>query len=212
MQRYFKRERNMKISAGLLLSALFTAAISVWLLCCSTAGARILVWSTEQASAPITSPTEKTADAIVVLTGGDLQNMEAARLHLETGLPILASGGDGEAPRIKKYLESQLNVRVMWTEDRSMTTEENARFSSEILERAGVHRIILVTYAMHMRRARFMFSDQGLEVIAAPTRFSSFPPLQWEDLVPSAEGQMLAKTALHEIGGLVFYGFRRWFA
>ena len=37
------------------------------------------------------------------------------------------------------------------------------------LEAAGVRRILLVTHAMHMKRARDAFEAAGLEVVPAPT-------------------------------------------
>ena len=74
-----------------------------------------------------------------------------------------------------------------------------------IKNKAQIQKIILVTHAMHMRRARAMFADQGFEVVPAPTDFSAWPELRWRDLLPSSEGRKLAKSALHEVFGLAFY-------
>ena len=145
----------------------------------------------------------------MVLTGGDLRTLEAARLHRETGLPVLASGGDGEAAAIKKHLEDDFHVSVRWTEGNSLNTEQNAMFSAEILARENIQRIILVTQALHMRRARMMFLDRGFEVIPAPTDFSSDAQLEWRDFLPSTEGRKLTKSALHEIIGLAWYWIRQ---
>ena len=171
----------------------------------SKAGGQWLVASTEAASAPISAAAAKSAQAIVVLTGGDHLIIEAARLHRETRLPVLASGGDGEAAAIKQQLEAEFGVPVRWTEKSSLNTEQNAIFSADILASQNIHKIILVTHALHMRRARMMFADSGLEVIPAPTRFSSYGPLEWRDFLPSAEGRKLSKSALHEISGLAWY-------
>ena len=85
-------------------------------------------------SAPLFSaPQARTAQAIVVLTGATASMVEAARLHRQTGLPVLASGGDGEAAAIKTHLEKRLQTPVKWTEGNSLNTEQNARFSAEIL-------------------------------------------------------------------------------
>jgi len=181
----------------------------------SKAGGRWLIASTERASAPISVPAAnaaqaaQAAQAIVVLTGGDHQIREAARLHRATGLPVLASGGDGEAERIKKQLEGEFQVPVRWTEGRSLNTEQNALFTVDILAGQNIHKIILVTHALHMRRARMMFSDRGLEVIPAPTRFSAYGPLEWRDFLPGTEGRKLSKSALHEITGLAWYWLRQ---
>lgn len=195
-------------SGHLTLSVVVSLLVSTAFLS-SKAGGRWLVSSTEAATAPITPAAAEMAQAIVVLTGGDALVKEVARLHRETGLPVLASGGDGEAAAIKKQLEGDFNTPVHWTETNSLNTEQNALFSAKILARQNIHSIILVTHALHMRRARLMFSDRGLAVIPAPTRFSDYPPLQWRDFLPSAEGRKLAKPALHEIAGLAWYSFSR---
>ena len=175
----------------------------------SKAGGLLLIACIEPPATSISAPIGKRAQAIVVLTGGDLKNQEAARLYLATGLPVLASGGDREAAAIKKQLERDFHVPVRWTEEKSLNTEENAIFTAEILARENIQTIILVTHALHMRRAQKMFEDRGLEVIPAPTNFSTHPALEWRDFLSSAEGRNLAKSALHEIFGLVWYRMRR---
>ena len=196
------RFSTSKISMALLLVSCVTFFSS-------KAGSLLLADSIEQATSPLSVPTEKSAQAIVVLTGGDSRNGEAARLHRETGLPVLASGGDGEAAAIKKQLEDDFHVPVKWTENKSLNTEQNALFSGHILARENIQTIILVTHALHMRRAQRMFEDRGLEVIPAPTDFSTHPPLEWRDFLPGTEGLKLTQSALHEVFGLVWYRMRK---
>lgn len=175
----------------------------------SKAGGLLLIACIEPPANSISAPIGKRAQAIVVLTGGDLKNQEAARLYIATGLPVLASGGDREAAVIKKHLERDFQVPVRWTEEKSLNTEQNALFTAEILAKENIQTIILVTHALHMRRAQRMFEDRGLEVIPAPTGFSTHPPLEWRDFLPSAAGRKLAKPALHEIFGLAWYRARQ---
>jgi uncharacterized SAM-binding protein YcdF (DUF218 family) len=201
-QKRMNRYGNFKILVMLVLLACF-------ILFSSKAGGLLLTASLESAVAPISAPTEKGAQAIVVLTGGYGRNKEAARLHRETGLPVLASGGDGEAAAIKKHLEDDFHVPVRWTEGDSLNTEQNALFAAKILRQENIQIIILVTHALHMRRARKMFEDCGLEVIPAPADFSSFAPLEWDNFLPSTEGKKLTKSALHEIFGLAWYRIRQ---
>ena len=152
----------------------------------SKSGSLLFAALLERSAPPFSAPQAKTAQAIVVLTGARASMLEAARLHRHTGLPVLASGGDGEAAAIKNHLEKSLRTPVKWTEGNSLNTEQNARFSADILARAQVRKIILVTHAMHMRRAQAMFVDQGFEVVPAPTDFSGRPELRWRDLLPSS--------------------------
>lgn len=196
-----KLPRHVKTLAALVLPACA-------LFLTTKAGGLVLSASIEPTARPLCAPAVQGAQAIVVLTGGELRTLEAARLHRETGLPVLASGGDGEAAAIKKHLEDDYQVPVRWTEDKSLTTEQNALFSAQILAGDHVRRVILVTQALHMRRARTMFQDRGLEVIPAPTDFYSTAPLQWRDFLPSLEGRQLTTSALHEIFGLAWYRLR----
>ncbi|WP_168921598.1 YdcF family protein [Polaromonas vacuolata] len=175
----------------------------------SKAGGVLLTACIEQSATPIDAPAGKAAQAIVVLTGGDLRTQEAARQYRQTGLPVLTSGGDGEAARIKEQLETEFHVPVKWTEENSLNTEQNAMFSAEILAKENIQSIILVTHALHMRRARMMFLDQGLDVIPAATDYTSHTALEWRDFLPSAEGRKLTQSALHEIVGLAWFRIRQ---
>ena len=174
----------------------------------SKSGSLLFAALLERSAPPFSASQAKAAQAIVVLTGAKASMLEAARLHRQTGLPVLASGGDGEAAAIKNHLEKSLQTPVKWSEGNSINTEQNARFSAAILAKEQIRKIILVTHAMHMRRAQALFVDQGFEVVTAPTDFSAWPELRWRDLLPSSEGRKLAKSALHEVFGLAFYKLR----
>ena len=195
--------RLLKICGGTAFALMVCAMFFI-----SKSGSLLLAALLERSAPPFSAPQAKTAQAIVVLTGARASMLEAARLHRHTGLPVLASGGDGEAAAIKNHLEKTLQTPVKWTEGNSLNTEQNAKFSADILAKAQVRKIILVTHAMHMRRAQAMFVDQGFEVVPAPTDFSAWPKFQWRDLLPSSEGRKLAKLALHEVVGLAFYKLR----
>jgi uncharacterized SAM-binding protein YcdF (DUF218 family) len=99
-----------------------------------------------------------------------------------TGLPILVTGGYGstleqtEAWAMKVSLETT-GLSPKWLEARGKNTRENARFSQEILRAEGIERVLLVTEAMHARRARQAFEKTGLSVLAAPTGFRQPGPL-----------------------------------
>ena len=204
----FARERM----AGTRLFKIFWVLAFALMICAlfliSKSGGFLFAALLERSVPPFSAPQAKAAEAIVVLTGHNASMLEAARLHRQTGLPVLASGGNGEAIAIRNHLEKNLYTPVKWTEGNSLNTEQNARFSADILTGAQVRKIILVTHALHMRRAQAMFVDQGFEVFPAPTNFSGWPEFQWRDLLPSSEGRKLAKSALHEVFGLAFYKLR----
>ena len=190
-----------------LLLALVLMACVMFLT--SKSGSLLFATLLEQSTPPFSASQAKTAQAIVVLTGGRQKAMEVVRLQRATGLPVLASGGDGEAATIKAQLERDFGVPVRWTEGDSLTTEENALFSAKILAGARIQKIFLVTHALHMPRAQRLFSDTGLEVIPAPTDFSIHAPLTLADFWPSAEGRKTSQPALHEIFGMAWYRLRQ---
>ena len=202
------RERTTSGGLSKICWTLTFALIVCAMFFISKLGSLLFVALLERSSPPFLASQAKEAQAIVVLTGHNASMLEASRLHRQTGLPVLASGGDGEAAAIKNHLEKNLQTPVKWTEGNSLNTEQNAKFSAVILARAQVRKIILVTHAMHMRRAQTMFADQGFEVVPAPTDFSAWPKLQLRDLLPSSEGRKLAKLALHEVFGLAYYKLR----
>jgi uncharacterized SAM-binding protein YcdF (DUF218 family) len=149
----------------------------------------------------------------------------AAHLQRRTGLPVLVSGGNGaisadsdaadrsysKADAMATALREDFGVPVKWIEPRSRDTNENAAFSAALLRAGGVNvkRILLVTDAMHMPRARTAFERAGLEVVSAPTMFfSNKRPQTLGALVPSAEGMRRSWYAVYELLGIAWYRLR----
>jgi uncharacterized SAM-binding protein YcdF (DUF218 family) len=140
----------------------------------------------------------------------------AARLHRQTGLPILVSGGPGAGGQLAQsaimaqVLQEDFQVPVRWRENRSLTTWENAAYSREILLREGIDRVLLVTQAFHMHRANESFAHVGIRALPAPTYFMGRldTPLQAQDFYPGTSGLQLSTFALHEYLGLLYYRLR----
>jgi uncharacterized SAM-binding protein YcdF (DUF218 family) len=168
------------------------------------------------------------ADAIVVLGGGTyfhapeyggdtvggstLERLRfGARLHRETGKPLLVTGGsplgndDSEAAQMKRVLEQEFSVPVRWTEDSSDNTLENARLSRETLKSAGKERIYLVTHAWHMPRARAVFEKAGFKVVPAPTAWTTRYRTDLLTFVPNAYALRDSRIFMHELIGMVWY-------
>ena len=135
-----------------------------------------------------------------------------ATLAREHRLPVLVSGGRpknatrSEADVIGGILEREFAVTVRWRESQSRDTAENALFSAQLLHAAGIRRVVLVTQAFHMPRARRLFSAAGLEVIPAPTDFKGrrdheLVPFDW---LPQAHALQTSYYALHEWLGLAW--------
>jgi uncharacterized SAM-binding protein YcdF (DUF218 family) len=145
----------------------------------------------------------------------------AAHLQRRTGLPVLVSGGIGAkaspeahahpyamADAMAAALREDFGVPVRWIEPRSRDTFENAVFSAGMLRREGVRRVLLVTDAMHMPRAREAFQHAGMEVVDAPTMFFGGQARSLAAWVPGAEGMRRSWYALYELIGLAWYRLR----
>ena len=193
------------------------------------AGSRALARTLEQQTLPLIPVADSKAQAIVILGGGrlhaapdadgrdqvgpiTLMRLRAgARLQRQTGLPVLVAGGapdgsgESEARLMERTLKEDFRVPVRWIEDKSGNTAGNAILSSPVLYQAGIRRILLVTDAMHMPRARLVFERAGLEVVPMPTNFVATQELSLASFIPHAQALRHSHYALHEWLGLLWY-------
>lgn len=211
-------------------------ALIVLVVLCTAAGANFLVAPLEAMTAPLSTGTRSGAQAIVVLAAGRMMNAPeysgahipdyialarlryAARLQHETGLPLLVSGGNragvpplqSKAADMASALVQDFRTPVTWIEGQSETTAQNATYSAALLHASGVQRILLVTDAMHMPRAKLVFEQSGLQVVAAPTMFFALDGMSYLEFLPSAEALRQSYYASYEWFGIVWYWLRRF--
>ena len=141
----------------------------------------------------------------------------AAWLHTRwPDVPVLASGGpipgrSSYAAAMRKLLiGSGVPDQLVWTEERSSSTHENALYSSRILRDHGIHVVALVLEAVSMPRAEACFRKQGVAVLPTPSDFRELGPPWSEELLPSWKAIRRNETILHEALGLVWYRFHGW--
>ncbi len=170
------------------------------------------------------------ADAIVILGAGREQNdpgwggtdqpglmalerlRYAARLARASGLPLAATGGlhygqpPSEAALMADAMQRDYGLDIRWLEEESRTTWENAVLSARLLQPQGVRRVVLVTQAWHMPRARWCFEQAGFEVISAPMGYLSAgysrPLGGW---LPESRVIWQSSQLLNEVIGLLSY-------
>ena len=171
------------------------------------------------------------AQAIVVLAGGvythdrsepeDLPTMStflrsnyAAWLYQNwKQLPIVVTGGtsgpaDVSLSGVMARLLEQRGIpsSMIWREDRSHSTYENALYSAELLRARGIDHIVLVTEAEHMLRAELSFRRQKLAVVPAPCCYRT---LQfrggWSEFLPQPRAISDSGDAMHEWIGVAWY-------
>ncbi|MDZ7752421.1 MAG: YdcF family protein [Gammaproteobacteria bacterium] len=134
------------------------------------------------------------------------------RLNRATGLPLLLSGGSvsGDddfslAFLMKEAAVDDFRVPVVWLEEESRNTWENAVYSAAVLEHEGISRILLVTHAYHMPRSMACFEAAGMEPRAAPTGLIGPLDMKATDWIPSSKALVASTLALHEYLGMVWY-------
>ncbi|HHJ80134.1 MAG TPA: YdcF family protein [Candidatus Tenderia electrophaga] len=217
-----------EMAKGLLWSTFVLA----YLFCTPLVSGLLLQQTQTFAALTETQIKQASAQAIVILSagrykhapeyGGDtVGNNTLARLrygaylHRQTALPVLVSGGhvldrqgDSLARVMANSLADDFHIKNVWLEDKSRTTAENARLSQKLLAEKDIKAIFLVTHASHMPRAVTIFEQQGLKVVAAPTRFYTMPDNWFLLLLPNAAAMADSYVGLHELLGQLWYKLR----
>jgi len=123
------------------------------------------------------------------------------RICLSGGAVV--AGEESEAEAMRGFLlDLGVPDSAIMLESSSTNTLANARFTREKLSGEGVDRIVLVTSALHMHRARRIFEHAGFEVIPAPTDFEVVrTPFAVLDLLPDAGALDGSSRAMKEILG-----------
>jgi uncharacterized SAM-binding protein YcdF (DUF218 family) len=119
----------------------------------------------------------------------------------KTGLPILVTGFHVEADAMRETLRRNFGVDARWVDDRAYDTFENARNSVRLLQAEGVHRIVLVTHATHMRRSVQEFIDAGVEVVPASVGMVAPRDVKISYFLPNPDALLRANTAINELLG-----------
>jgi uncharacterized SAM-binding protein YcdF (DUF218 family) len=175
----------------------------------------------------------ETADAIVVLGGGvasaeypriypDLNSAadrvwHAARLYkagkakwviLSGGIGLRPTGEtDPEANAMAVFL-GDLGVpdSAVLLESESLNTLGNAKLTKRLLDEHGLKKILLVTSALHMRRAQAIFLSLKIDSIPAPTDYE-LPRALVSSWLPDAVALEGSALTLKEYLGLFVFEF-----
>lgn len=133
----------------------------------------------------------------------------ADTMVISGGLGRLFDKQKPEGELLKEYITAVgLNNESVIFEASSRNTYENARNTAALFKKKQLSgKIILVTSAFHMPRAKGCFEKQGFDPVPYPADpVSSTRPMQWKDyLVPS--GGVFAKwnVLIREWAGIVMY-------
>ncbi len=163
-----------------------------------------------------------TADAIVILGGGMAAHekcgaaemfsaadrvWQGARLYCAKKAPLITLSGEGVETSTVPLLE---DFGVPRTAMKFFPKARNTEEESKLIAAAGIKRILLVTSAWHMNRARLLFERAGLEVVPAPTDFeyscSAEARLRPGEFFPTADA--MAKNAYAIKEWVAIFGYR----
>ncbi len=167
-------------------------------------------------------PKRLQGDVIVVLGGGSYNSgyLKASSykrlitgffLYRKTGKPLILSGGSAigvipEAKIMKELLiEFGVSKEHIYTDLKSRDTRENALYVKKLCERLKCERIILVTSAFHMFRAKRSFEKIGFEVQPYPTDFKFEGKYNLYSLFPKYSVFYDSSIAIREYLGILFY-------
>lgn len=183
------------------------------------------------------SPNPSRADVILLLADGvspahtPRQRVElddqadravyAAQLYQQQVAPfIIVSGGQLRTDSTKTLLmELGVPEEALLIQDESSNMRNDVAFSSELIQSSGFKDILLLTSALQMDRAMFLFKDSGLNVIPAPTDYEvtlnewqALTSWDWRDIVmnvvPNSEALQQTFNVLWEYFGLTYYRIR----
>jgi uncharacterized SAM-binding protein YcdF (DUF218 family) len=198
-------------------ACLMVSVGSLWLL--STPVVSDALASLAERYPPLDFRAAADAQAIVVLGGGGqrlfapeyggpaadpllLERLSyGAYVSRKTGLPVLVTGWHIEAVAMRETLLRNFDIHARWVDDQAYDTFENARNSARLLEPDGVHRIVLVTRATHMRRSAREFTAAGLDVTPAPVGMVDPRANEIAHYLPSADALLRAYGSLNELLG-----------
>jgi uncharacterized SAM-binding protein YcdF (DUF218 family) len=156
----------------------------------------------------------------VLDTIGAERTLEAARvyqlIHPDT---VISSGGvidpdQPEDPAGETMKDALVRLGVpadrIIVEGVSRNTREEALTVAEMLPSLAVKHVVLVTSAIHMRRAVGMFRAAGVEVIPAISRQREYVDSTL-NFLPTETGLRLSALAVHELAGLAYYRLKGWY-
>lgn len=217
-------------------AALGTALLALWLASTPALADRLSA-ALERLHPPTPLADIAPADAILLLGGATRpalpprefpelveasdRVLHAVRLFRAGKAPIIvASGGrlpwqadaPPEAESIGVLLETLgVPASAIVKEEASTNTRENCVNSKRLLDARGASDVLLVTSALHMRRAFATCAAAGLAVRAAPTDYRVAADAGGRlDFVPDAEALLLTHQALRERLGFWVYQRRGW--
>ena len=130
-----------------------------------------------------------------------------ARIVYTGGNNSLHGGETSEATDARKLLSALgVDIKRIAIETKSRNTDENARFTRDMLQPNADQRWLLITSAWHMPRSMGLFRKAGFNLVAFPVDYRSTGGIgDWQFNNGPMRGLRIFDLAAHEWTGLFFY-------
>lgn len=205
----WRRPRTAALAAALALAWIWIASTPV------------LALHLRDGLATVPGSSTPHADAIVVLGGGKLPVADWSRTTTRAGrgltlwrdgfAPLLLVSGSDQADDLARgFTLSGVPGGDLRVESRSVNTHENARNSAAMLKADGLSDVLLVTSAIHMRRAAGCFRHEGIVVTPVPAEDGHGKLVVAPGWLPRRDALTLTARCLREYLALWFYHRRGW--
>ncbi|WP_213947662.1 YdcF family protein [Luteibacter sp. dw_328] len=205
----WRRPRTAALAAALALAWIWIASTPV------------LALHLRDGLATVPGSSTPHADAIVVLGGGKLPVADWSRTTTRAGrgltlwrdgfAPLLLVSGSDQADDLARgFTLSGVPGGDLRVESRSVNTHENALNSAAMLKADGLSDVLLVTSAIHMRRAAGCFRHEGIVVTPVPAEDGHGKLVVAPGWLPRRDALTLTARCLREYLALWFYHRRGW--
>lgn len=196
--------------------------------------ANYLMDTLEKDYPPVALEKAPKADAILILggmtrgiaSGNDISDLSdsadrlfhGAMLYKEKAAPVVIVSG-GVKVSGKTEAELMADILEKWgvpaedilLESRSWNTYQNGEYSKKLMQKHKIKKVLLVTSAYHMKRAKAVFEAQGVMVIPMAT---DYQVVQKEvvigDVFPDVESLDQTTGAIREYIAWLYYSIRGW--
>lgn len=144
-------------------------------------------------------------------TAAQLYHAHKAPLVIASGAAL--DGGISEAHWMAAALQQDgVPEHALLLENHSLTTRQNALFTTDLLRQLGIGTFFLVTSSLHMPRAMASFQKLGLNPVPAPSPPQITRPAHrdfslWQ---PDWRSLQASRSIIKEYLGLLVYWLRGW--
>ena len=112
---------------------------------------------------------------------------------------------------MKQIIQKEYNTTVKFIENKSKTTDENAKFVSKIIKNNDINSILIVSNSWHLKRSVMLFKkyNPNIQINACSGYYYSDKKnlLSYEDFIPSMNSLYFHNIILREWIAIFWYKY-----